>query len=79
MRTSYFVLLLLFLSSCQSKGLVEVCFTSEQDCEAVMAGKIISSEDVRCAFYDIDSERIIQVLKATEAEVLVFEDNYDEF
>lgn len=77
MRKSYIFLVLVFLVSCQSKGLVEICFAPEQDCEQVIIHHLETAKEIKCAFYDLESEELEKNLK--ETDVLIYSKNYQDF
>ncbi len=60
-------------------GIMEVAFCPYSDCETFFIQKLSTSEDIKCAFYDLNLENLTNTLNLKGAEVLVFEDNYENF
>ena len=63
-------------------GSVDLFFCPLDDCEEVLAAAIREASDVRCAFYELNLEQVKAALakKGEEhAQVLVFDEEYEEF
>ncbi|MBU1201805.1 MAG: hypothetical protein KJ583_02390 [Nanoarchaeota archaeon] len=76
-------LLLFIISGCTKvpfeEGFVEPYFCPTNNCEDIMIRYLSNATSVKCAFYDLNLEKLTAVLKNKEAEVLIFEDNYEGF
>lgn len=78
------LLILFLLLGCQESipsqsGEVEILFCQVDDCEAMLLNAINTSSDVSCAFYDLELESLESLLAKKDAEVLIFEENYQGF
>ena len=62
----------LFVSGCVS---YEAHFCPDEDCGQIMINFFNDSENISCAFYDIDLEDVINFLKEKNATVIVYEKN----
>jgi len=60
-------------------GSFHTLFCQTDDCAAAMLDTIGNATEVKCAFYDLDFELLKELLDEKDAEVMVFEDNYDGF
>lgn len=60
-------------------GRLEVHFCPEDNCSDIIISEIQSTNQTICAFYDLNDEKIIEALKQKKANVLIDEDNYDEY
>ncbi|MFH1289777.1 MAG: phospholipase D-like domain-containing protein [Nanoarchaeota archaeon] len=81
-----FTLLALLVTACtpeatipEEQGYIEVFFCPKDNCEQAMIDIISQAQTVKCAFYDLDLENLTAVLKAKNAELLIDEDNYDNY
>ncbi len=76
-----FLLMLLLIAGCTwvpiEDGYVAVHFCP--GCEDTMLSQIAQSKSAKCAFYDLGLENLTLALEDKDAEVLVFEDNFDGF
>ncbi|MBR9693311.1 hypothetical protein GOV07_05305 [Candidatus Woesearchaeota archaeon] len=76
------LLTLLFLSCCAiptQTGEITLLFCQVDDCKQGLLTAINNSEEIKCAFYDLDYDPLEQLLKHKNVEVLVFKENYDGF
>ncbi len=75
-----FLILVLLLTSCsnipEEKGLIEIYFCLENNCENKLIEQALLSEKINCAFYDLNLNNLTQTLIEKKAEILVFEDNF---
>jgi len=63
----------------KEQGALDVHFCPLDNCEQVMINYLLNASEIKCAFYDLNLENLINVLKEKKAEVLVFEDNFDNY
>ncbi|MBU0665847.1 MAG: phospholipase D-like domain-containing protein [Nanoarchaeota archaeon] len=68
-----------FIQLPSDNGFLKVFFCPRDDCEQVLLDFFYSASDIKCAFYDLGLERIISVLKEKNADVLIFEENFNGF
>lgn len=59
----------------EENGTIEVYFCPADDCEGVLLGHLEESIDIKCAFFDLELEEVIDVLDSKGAEVVTDEDN----
>jgi len=79
--------LLLFLqlyfakpSASQSEsGAYEIYFCPAEDCRSALLSALNRSTKIECAFYDLGDPALIALLKAKNADVLVFEENDERY
>src|SRR4030067_2659494 len=73
------IILVLLLSGCSAneQGSLDVMFCPLEDCESRIVSLINNSSDVKCAFYELESENLESALKEKNADVLIEEDNYN--
>lgn len=57
-------------------GTIEVLFSKTADCESRLEQMVANATQVKAALYDLDSEKLANALKAHDAQLLVFEENY---
>ncbi|MBN1792999.1 DUF1669 domain-containing protein [Candidatus Woesearchaeota archaeon] len=60
-------------------GTIKTCFSMQEDCETRLAELISSSAHVKTALYDLDAPRIITALKDKDTDLLIDEDNYEDY
>jgi phosphatidylserine/phosphatidylglycerophosphate/cardiolipin synthase-like enzyme len=83
-----FIFLLIFMMGCATEGYVVkeyaiyeenkepmVCFTPENDCGKLLASFIRNSSEIKCAFYDLNLDYLIEVLKEKNAQVIIEDRN----
>ncbi|MFP4189961.1 MAG: phospholipase D-like domain-containing protein [Candidatus Woesearchaeota archaeon] len=63
------------INSVYDKIEMEVFFCPRDDCREELIYRIEQSEEIRCAFFDIDDDTLIKVLAENEAQVVIDEDN----
>jgi len=61
----------------KEQGSYEVYFCPRDNCTQEVLKRINNSTNISCAFYDIDEPKIITALKNKNAEIIIFEDNYE--
>ena len=87
MRIIILLATILFICSCsytghvikevipEENGTIEVHFCPVDDCEGVLLGYLEDSIDIKCAFFDLELEEVIDVLDSKGADVVTDEDN----
>jgi len=60
-------------------GSIDVYFCPEDECEQILIDNIMVSQNVKCALYDLDLENVSNALKSKNADVLIDEDNYEDY
>ncbi len=63
----------------EEKGWHELYFCPRDNCSKKFTDFLSSADSIKCAFYDLRLEELEELLREKEAEVLVFEENYDGF
>lgn len=63
----------------EETGYINVLFCPENDCQNALVTLIDSSNTSKCAFYDLEDEKIISATKNKKTEILVDEDNFNEY
>lgn len=54
-------------------------FCPNDNCENVMLDFVKNAKEIKCVFYEINLEELINLLEEKNAEVLIFEENYKGF
>ncbi len=62
----------------EEEGEIKVYFCPQDNCSMALIKEIESSSFVKCAFYDLDLEPLIKILKIKNASVIIDEDNVNE-
>jgi len=88
MKWMFFIVFLLFISGCsatgefvfeideiESNGNYEIYFCQVDNCEDVLVNLIESSDKIRCSFYDLKLERVIEALKGKSYKLVVDQKN----
>tara|TARA_Y100000310_G_scaffold159627_1_gene159262 strand:- start:24695 stop:25687 length:993 start_codon:yes stop_codon:yes gene_type:complete len=62
-------------------GEIDIYFCPEDNCENILVELISNSDNINCAFYDLDSDRIIESLeqKSNDIDVRLVSDNSNRF
>lgn len=63
----------------EENGSIDVYFCPENDCSSKILNEILISEKIICAFYDLSDEDLIDALKQKKADVIIDEDNFEDF
>jgi len=67
----YYLLLALLLCSCAPKPIYDVYFCPTDNCSEALVGMIQQSEDVKCAFYDLEVPEVISALEEKNAMLVL--------
>jgi len=62
----------------EENGKIDVFFCPGDNCSMEMIKTINNSDLIKCAFYDLDLEPLIKILKIKNASVIIDEDNVNE-
>ncbi len=60
----------------EENGSYELYFCPREDCEQILYDKLEEHNDIKCAFFDLDLEKIVDILVMKNASVLIDEEDY---
>ncbi|MCF7866453.1 hypothetical protein K9L67_01345 [Candidatus Woesearchaeota archaeon] len=63
----------------EETGKINIYFCPENKCDEQIITKINESKKIKCAFYDLTEKKIIEILKQKKAEILIDENNYENY
>jgi len=63
----------------EESGEINVYFCPKDNCSNHFEKKILQSNEVKCAFYDLTNQKIIKSINDKKKEILIDEDNFEGF
>ncbi|MCF7872407.1 hypothetical protein K9L97_05225 [Candidatus Woesearchaeota archaeon] len=63
----------------EKNATIEIYFCPKDNCEQKIIQEIQTAKKIKCAFYDLTENKIITTLKEKNAEILIDEDNYENY
>lgn len=61
------------------RGSIDIHFCQQENCTAAIIQAVTASQEVQCAFYDLDLPVLEKALRKASATVLVFDENHEGF